>query len=61
MTETIQQEVSQDILTALKIGAQDFARYMRLESAIFYYQDKKLSLGKAAQLADMNRLEFMDL
>ncbi len=61
MTETIQMEVSQDILAALKVGIQDFAQYVRLVTAIACFQDKKLSLGKAAQLAGYNRLDFLDL
>ena len=61
MTETIQMEVSQDILAALKVGIQDFTQYARLATAIACFQDKKLSLGKAAQLAGYNRLEFLDL
>lgn len=61
MTETIQLEVSQDILAALKIGINDFAQYVRLVTAISCFQDKKLSLGKAAQLAGYNRLDFLDL
>ena len=61
MTETMRLEVSQDILAALKIGIQDFAQYMRLATAVACFQEKKLSLGKAAQLADCNRLDFVDL
>lgn len=61
MTETIQMEVSQDILAALKVGIQDFAQYVRLVTAIACFQDKKLSLGKSAQLAGYNRLDFLDL
>jgi predicted HTH domain antitoxin len=34
---------------------------MRLLTAIAYFQEKKLSLGKAAELAGMNRLDFMDI
>ena len=61
MTETIHLDVSQDILAALKIGIDDFAHYVRLVTAIACFQDKKLSLGKAAQLAGYNRLTFLDV
>ena len=60
-TETITLEVSQDILAALKMGVQDLTLNIRLLAAIAFYQEKKLSLGKAAELAGMNRLAFMDL
>lgn len=61
MTETIEMEVPSDVLAALKIGRQDFSHYMRLAAAIAYFQEKKLSLGKAAQLAGYNRLDFLDI
>ena len=58
--ETVSFEISQDILASLKVGAAELERNMRLLAAIDYFQEKKLSLGKAAQLAGMNRLAFMD-
>lgn len=61
MTETMTFEVSQDLLASLKIGIQDLAQEIRLMAAITYFQEKKLSLGKAADLAGCNRLNFMDL
>jgi len=60
MHESVTFEISADLLAALKLGAEDLSRNMRLIAAIAYFQDKKLSLGKAAQLAGMNRLDFMD-
>ncbi|MEM9120417.1 MAG: UPF0175 family protein [Cyanobacteria bacterium P01_F01_bin.56] len=60
MRESVTFEISIDLLAALKLGAEDLTRNMRLIAAIAYFQDKKLSLGKAAQLAGMNRLDFMD-
>jgi predicted HTH domain antitoxin len=59
--ETVKFEISQDILASLKVGPPDLARQMRLLSAISYFQEKKLSLGKAAELAGVNRLDFMDI
>ena len=60
-TETVSFEVAQDLLASLKVGTAELGRNIRLLAAITYFQDKKLSLGKAAQLAGMNRLAFMDL
>ena len=60
-TETISVEVSQDLLASLKLGSAALAQSIRLLAAIAYFRDKKLSLGKAAQLAGLNRLHFMDL
>jgi predicted HTH domain antitoxin len=60
-SETIYFEVSQDILDTLKVGSDELLQRMRLLTAIAYFQEKKLSLGKAAKLAGMNRLDFMDI
>ncbi len=59
-TETITLEVSQDILAALKMGANDLGQQFRLLAAVSFFQNKQLSLGKAAELAGLNRLAFMD-
>lgn len=59
--ETISFQVSQDLLAALKIGSNQLAESMRLLTAIAYFQDKKISLEKAAELAGINRLEFIDV
>ena len=61
MTESMTLEISQDILASLKMGISDLVQSMRLLAAISYFQEKKLSLGKAAQFAGYNRLAFMDL
>jgi len=60
-TETISFQVSQDLLAALKVGSLELTNNLRLLAAITYFQEKKLSLGKAAELAGINRLEFMDI
>ena len=60
-TETITLEVSQDVLAALKMGANDLGEQLRLLAAIAFFQNKQLSLGKAAELAGLNRLVFIDL
>ena len=60
-TETISFEVSQDLLASLKLGSVALAQRIRLLAAIAFFRDKKLSLGKAAQLAGLNRLHFMDM
>ncbi len=59
--EVVSFEISQDILAALKVSPDQLEQRMRLLAAIDYFREKKLSLGKAAELASMNRLIFMDL
>ena len=60
-TETISFEVPQDLLASMKVGSVELGQSIRLLAAIAYFQEKKLSLGKAAQLAGINRLAFMDI
>jgi predicted HTH domain antitoxin len=60
-TETVAFEVSQDLLASMKVGSAELAQDMRRLAAIAYFRSKKLSLGKAAELAGMPRLAFMDL
>lgn len=60
-TETVSFEIPQDLLASLKLGSAALAQSIRLLAAIAYFKSKKLSLGKAAQLAGVNRLHFMDL
>jgi predicted HTH domain antitoxin len=59
--ETISFEVSQDLLASLKLSSAALGQSIRLMAAIAYFRDKKLSLGKAAQLAGLNRVHFMDV
>ncbi|MDM8549233.1 UPF0175 family protein [Desulfobacterales bacterium HSG2] len=61
ITSVISFEIPQDLLASLKIGSADLTRDIRLLAAITYFQEKKLSLGKAAHLAGLNRLVFMDI
>ncbi|MBD3307030.1 UPF0175 family protein [candidate division KSB3 bacterium] len=60
-TATVSFDVSQDVLASLRIGPVDLGNHIRLLAAIAYFQEKKLSLGKAAELAGLNRLAFMDV
>ncbi len=59
-TERVTFNVPVDILASLKIGAGRLEADMRLSLAVQYYKNKRLSLGKSAKLAEMNRLDFMD-
>jgi predicted HTH domain antitoxin len=59
-TEKITFDVPVDILASLKIGTEGLQSDMRRSLAVRYYMNKRLSLGKSAKLAGMNRLDFMD-
>jgi len=58
---TVSFEISTDLLASLNMGVSTLGQQIRLIAAISYFREKKLSLGKAAQLAGVNRLLFMDM
>ena len=60
-TETVSFEIPQDLLASLKLGSAALAQSIRLLAAIAYFKSRQLSLGKAAQLAGLNRIAFMDI
>jgi predicted HTH domain antitoxin len=59
-TEKITFTVPEDILASLKMGVKRLEFDMRKSLALRYFKNKRLSHGKAAVLAGMNRFEFMD-
>jgi predicted HTH domain antitoxin len=59
--ETVSFEIPSDLLASLKMGPNTLGQQIRVLAAVTYFKEKKLSLGKAAQLAGLNRLVFMDV
>lgn len=59
MTITIQIEIDDSILLSLKEDKPAFAKEMRFHNALYLYRKHRLSLGKAAQLAGYDRLDFI--
>ena len=57
---TVTIEVPDDLLIALREQPTEFAHEARLVTALHYLRERRLSLGQAARLAGMNRLDFMD-
>ena len=55
---TLNLEIPSDILIALNETEAEFIRDVKFFTAVRFYQLKKLSLGKAAQLAGLSRFEF---
>ena len=60
-TVTISLKIPDSILTELALDQETFAQDMKLVIAIAYFQQHRLSLGKASELAGISRLEFMDI
>ncbi len=59
-TEKIMFNVPEDVLASLKVGVKGLELDMRRFLALQYFKKRRLSMGKAAKLANMNRFDFMD-
>ncbi|WP_223270674.1 UPF0175 family protein [Subsaximicrobium wynnwilliamsii] len=57
-THNISIDIPNDILLALNETANDLKKRIKLTLAIELYKKQKLTIGKAAQLSEMSRLEF---
>lgn len=63
-TVAIETQLPQDIYLTLQAGGlfrETLARTSRHLLAVYCYQQRLLSLGKAARLAELNRWDFIDL
>ena len=54
-------EIPDEVAQALRVPLPEMEARMRLELAVGLYAQQILPLGKAAQLAELNRWEFNDL
>ena len=54
-------DVPNDLLLTLREQPEAVASAARLTAAIYYLNEKRLSLGQAARLAGLTRLEFLDV
>lgn len=54
-------DIADDLLLALREHPQEVAHEMRVIGAIHYFQTRRLSLGQAARLAGLSRLDFLDV
>ena len=52
-------ELNDDVLSALRRSPDEFAREMRLAAAIHWYGRGEISQEKAAQIAGMDRTDFL--
>ena len=48
------------VFSALRRSPEEFAREMRLAAAIYWYSRGEVSQGKAAEIAGMGRVDFLD-
>ncbi len=56
---TLTLNVPEDILYTLNETKKDFVQKIKLYAAIELYKLQKLSMGKASELAEMNKPDFM--
>lgn len=47
-------------LTALRLDPESYMREMRLAAAIYWYQTGEVTMWRAASIAGLTRLQFMD-
>lgn len=52
--------VKENILLSLKENKDEFAKQILFLGALVLYRKKKLSLGKAAELAGYNKIDFIE-
>ena len=51
--------VSDSIMLALNESKDEFLKKIKIFAAMEYFKEEKLSLGKAAELAEMDKIDFM--
>ncbi len=51
--------VSDSIMLALNESKDEFLKKIKIYAAMEYFKEEKLSLGKAAELAEMSKIDFM--
>lgn len=56
---TITLQVPEDVFSALRRSPEEFGRALRLAGAIHWYQRGEISQEKAAQLAGLDRTDFL--
>lgn len=49
-----------EVFSALRRSPEEFAREMRLAAAVEWYAEGLVSQGKAAEIAEVSRAEFLD-
>ena len=57
--KTITIELPDDVFSALRRSPEEFAREMRQAAAIQWYSQGLISQGKAAEIAGLDRTEFL--
>ncbi len=57
---TVTVEVPHSAFSALRLSPKEFAQEMPIAAAILWYHQGLISQGKAAEIADLSRADFLD-
>ncbi|MHB1035350.1 MAG: UPF0175 family protein [Pirellulales bacterium] len=57
--QTVTMELPEDVFSALRRSPEEFAREMRLAAAIHWYSRGEISQEKAAEIAGLDRTDFL--
>ena len=52
-------ELPRDAFSALRQDPENFVREMRVAAAVQWYESRRISLAKAAEIAGLSRAEFL--
>jgi predicted HTH domain antitoxin len=53
-------DLPEEAFSALRVAPDDFGRELRFAAAVQWYHQGRISGSKAAEIAGMTRLEFLD-
>ena len=57
---TVTIDLPDTAFSALRLAPNEFAKEMRIAAAVQWYAQQKISQGKAAEIAGLNRVEFLE-
>ncbi len=58
--ETVTLELPEDVFSAVRKSPEEFVRDLRLAAAVHWYERGEVSQEKAAQIAGLDRSDFLD-
>ncbi|MUG99664.1 UPF0175 family protein [Scytonema sp. UIC 10036] len=59
--KTVSMEFPESVFSALRKDPNEFAQQMRIAAAVKWYELGEISQGKAAEIAGLNRADFINI